>query len=65
MEKFVGHNQGTGLNAKITGTVAAATLVLTLIWLAQMIGIAMKYGSIELFDDALAFAKEQHWFYRP
>jgi hypothetical protein len=48
---------------KVIGVLAACNFVLTLVWLTQMIGITIQYGSFELFDDALAFAREQHWFY--
>ncbi|MFZ6029607.1 MAG: hypothetical protein ACOYYS_17985 [Chloroflexota bacterium] len=51
------------MNAKTTGILASAVFLLTLIWLGQMIGVAAEYGSMESFDDALAFAKEQHGLY--
>jgi hypothetical protein len=51
------------MKTKITGILAASVVILTLIWLAQMIGAAVKYGSFEKFNDALAFARERHWFY--
>jgi len=51
------------MKTKTTGILAASVLILTLIWLSQMIGAAVKYGSFEHFDDALAFARERHWFY--
>jgi hypothetical protein len=51
------------MNTKTTGTLATIVLILTLVWLSQMIGAAIHYGSFERFDDALAFAREQHWFY--
>jgi hypothetical protein len=51
------------MKTKITGVLAASVFILTLIWLAQMIGIAVKYGTFEHFEDALTFARERHWFY--
>ena len=48
---------------KVIGVLAACAFVLTLVWLTQMISATLRYGSFEQFDDALAFAREQHWFY--
>jgi hypothetical protein len=51
------------MKTKITGILAASVVILTLIWLSQMIGAGIKYGSFEHLEDALAFARERHWFY--
>ncbi len=51
------------MKKQVTGILAAAVLVLTIIWLSQMIGASARYGSFERFDNALAFARERHWFY--
>ena len=51
------------MKTQTSGMLAASVLILTLIWLSQMIGASVKYGSFEHFDDALAFAREQHWLY--
>ncbi len=51
------------MKTQTSGILAASVVILTLIWLSQMIGASVKYGSFEHFDDALAFAREQHWFY--
>lgn len=48
---------------KSTGILAGLVVIFTLIWLAQMIGVNAAYGSIEDFDQALAYARQAHWFY--
>lgn len=51
------------MNYKIVGVLAALAVSLTLIWLAQVIGVSIRYGTLETFDQALAFAREAHWFF--
>lgn len=56
----------SSLNAgtrSLTGILAGLLVIFTLIWLVQMIGVNMVYGSVNAFEQALEFAREAHWFF--
>ncbi len=48
---------------KVTGILAGLDFLFTLIWLGQMVGKQLVYGSLVEFDQALSYAKEAHWFF--
>ncbi len=48
---------------KTTGILAGFAFIFTLVWLAQMIAVNIHYGTFERFDQALAYARQAHWFY--
>ena len=48
---------------KTVGILACIDLVVTLIWVTQMIGVSARYGSLETIDAAIAYARQSHWFF--